>query len=174
MKSLQLLLMLLLLSVFQTNMSFEMVAAKTPEELYKESDVILVGKITTAKGNVEQQVTDYTISVEKYLKNDTNAQSLSIVSSGSKHSNVWVEDEPIFDTGDKVLLYLNRDGNVYHMSQYSTVLDDKGYGANQVKSIQDEISSEKLVQQLIIIGSISPAVIVSVILAYQKIRKQRK
>lgn len=151
-----------------------MVAAKTPEELYKESDVILVGKITTAKENVEQRVTDYTISVEKYLKNDTSAQSLSIVSSGSKNSNVWVEDDPIFDTGDRVLLYLNSDGNVYHMSQYSTVLDDEGYSANQVKSIQDEISSEKLVQQLIIIGSISSAVIVFVIIAYQKIRKIRK
>lgn len=174
MKTLQLLTMLLFLSVFQTNMSFEMVAAKTPGELYKESDVILVGKITTAKENVEQRVTDYTISVEKYLKNDTNAQSLSVISSGSKNSNVWVEDEPIFDTGDKVLLYLNRDGNVYRMSQYSTVLYDEGYGANQVKSIQDEISSEKLVQQLIIIGSTSSAVIVSMIVAYKKIRKKRK
>ena len=149
-----------------------MLVAKTPEELYTELDVIIVGKITIAKENVEQRVTDYTISVEKYLKNDLNQLTLEITSSGCKGCSPQIEDEPIFDSGDRVVLYLNRDGSSYQISPYSTVLSDAGY-AELSKKLEDAATYEKLIPQLIIVGIASSAVTVSGIIVYRKIRKKR-
>ena len=157
-----------------SNTSFGLLVAKTPEDLYRESDVILIGKITIAQGNAEQRVTDYTITVEKYLKNDLNEQTLQIISSGCRGCNLQVEDEPIFDTGDRVLLYLNSDGNTYQISPYSTVLvDDAGY-AELSKKLEDAASYGKLIPQLIIVGIASSAAAVTGIIVYHKTRKKRK
>ncbi|MGI0008495.1 MAG: hypothetical protein ACRD92_02635 [Nitrosopumilaceae archaeon] len=155
-----------------SNTSFGLLVAKTPEELYAESDVIIVGKITIAKENVEQRVTDYTISIEKYLKNDLNEQTLQITSNGCKGCSMQVEDEPIFGTGDRVLLYLGSDGNSYKISPYSTVLDDAGY-VELSKKLENAAIYEKLIQ-LVIVGVASSAVTVSGIIVYHKIRKERK
>ena len=46
------------------------VIMRTPQQIYKQSDVIIVGKVNNAVGRVSERSTDYTISVEKYLKND--------------------------------------------------------------------------------------------------------
>ena len=149
-----------------------MLVAKTPEELYAESDVIIVGKITIAKENAEQRVTDYTISIERYLKNDLNEQTLQITSNGCKGCSMQVEDEPIFGTGDRVLLYLSSDGNSYKISPYSTVLDDAGY-VELSKKLENAAAHEKLIPWLVIVGVASSAVIISGIIVYRKTRKKR-
>ena len=150
-----------------------MLIAKTPEELYAESDVIIVGKITIAKENAEQRVTDYMISVEKYLKNDLNEQTLQITSNGCKGCSMQVEDEPIFGTGDRVLLYLSSDGNSYKISPFSTVLDDAGY-VELSKKLENAAAYEKLIPWLVIVGVASSAVIISGIIVYRKTKKKRK
>ena len=156
-----------------SNTSFGMLIAKTPEELYAESDVIIVGKITIAKENAEQRVTDYMISVEKYLKNDLNEQTLQITSNGCKSCSMQVEDEPIFSTGDRVLLYLGSDGNSYKISPFSTVLDDAGY-VELSKKLENAAAYEKLIPWLVIVGVASSAVIISGIIVYRKTKKKRK
>jgi hypothetical protein len=98
-----------------------LLVGKTDDQLYNEHNVILIGKIIKAEGRFSERVTDYTISAEKYLKNDLGEQ-LQLSSSGKKDSNLWVEDELIFDVGDRVLLYLVKNGNSYQISPYSHVL----------------------------------------------------
>jgi hypothetical protein len=100
---------------------------KTDDQLYNEHDVILIGKVIKAEGRFSERITDYTISAEKYLKNDLGEQ-LQLFANGKKDSNLWVEDEPIFDLGDKVLLYLIKNGNSYQISPYSHVLDQEETG----------------------------------------------
>lgn len=109
-----------------TDTAFALLESKTPEELFNESDVIIIGTITKASGRISERVTDYTISVEKYVKNDLYQQTLELSSSGKKDGSELIEDEPIFDFGDRVLLYLNRQGNSYSISPYSTVLGNDG------------------------------------------------
>ena len=165
--------MVLVTIALSSSTSFGMLVANTPEELYSESDVIIVGKITIVKENVEQRVTDYTISIEKYLKNDLNEQTLQITSNGCKSCSIQVEDEPIFGTGDRVLLYLSSDGNSYKISPFSTVLDDAGY-VELSKKLEDAATYEKLIPWLVIVGVASSAVTVSGIIVYHKVRKKRK
>lgn len=151
--------------------SFGLLVGKTPEELYNESDVVLIGKIIDAKGNVEQRVTDYAISVEKYLKNDLNQSAIQITSSGCKSCNPQIEDEPIFATGDRVLLYLNKVDNVYQISPYSTMLDIANH--ELPKKSEDAAAYERLVPQIIASGIVGLAVI-SFAIVYYKARKKRK
>lgn len=173
MKILYLLTMFLL--TLHTSTSFGMLVGKTPEELYRESDVILIGKITTAKGNIEQRVTDYTINIEKYLKNDLNESTIQITSSGCKGCNPQIEDEPIFATGDRVLLYLNKVDNAYQISPYSSVLGiaDNDLLDDRLKKLGDAAYYERLFPQIAASGIIGLAVI-SVAVVYYKTKKEKK
>ena len=162
-----------LLTVY-TNTSFGMLVGKTPEELYHESDVILIGKIITAKGDTEQRATDYTISVERYLKNDLNESKIQITSSGCKSCNPQIEDEPIFATGDRVLLYLNKVDNTYQISPYSSVLgiEDNDLLDDRLKNLENAAAYERLFPQIVASGIIGLAVISFVIVYFR--RKNKK
>lgn len=157
-----------------SNTSFGLLVAKTPEDLYRESDVTLIGKITIAQGNVEHRATNYAVTVEKYLKNELNEQKLQITSSGCRDCNLQVEDEPIFDAGDRVLLYLNSYGNTYKISPYSTVLVDDATYAELSKKLEDAASYEKLIPRLILVGTAGSAAAVTGIIVYHRIRKKGK
>ena len=157
-----------------TIIAFASLVEQTPEELQEKSDVVLIGTIAKASGRTFERVTDYTISVEKYLKNDLNQQTLQITSGGCRNCSMQVEDEPIFDTGDRVLLYLNSNGNTYQISPYSTVLvDDTGY-AELSKKLEDAAFYGKLIPQLIIVGTAGSAVAITGIIVYRKTRRKRK
>jgi len=107
--------------VYTSNANASLVA-KTDEQLYNEHDVILIGNITKSEGRPFDRVTDYTVSVEKYFKSDLGSQ-LQLSASGKKGSNLIVEDETIYEVGDRVLLYLIKDDMSYQISPYSTILD---------------------------------------------------
>ena len=164
-----------ILSIFlltlYTNSSLGMLVGKTPADLYHESDIILIGKITISKENVEQRVTDYTISVEKYLKNDLNESTMQIRSNGCKACSPSIEDEPIFSTGDRVLLYLNKLDNAYQISPYSTILDVTDNVLP--KELEDAAGYERLVPQVAVAGIIGLTVI-SFVIVYHKTKKGRK
>ena len=145
--------------------AFALLVAKTPEELLEESDVVIIGTVTKASGRTFERITDYTISVEKYLKNDLNQQTIEISSSGKKDSEMWVEDEPIFDTGERVLLYLNRQGNSYVISPYSTVLENDG-------NYEFQPAPSRIL--IIIAGFVAVAGTTVGIVYYFKIKKRRK
>jgi hypothetical protein len=158
--------MIVTLSLIATSTTeFASLVAKTSEELLEESDVLIIGNIMKASGRTFERVTDYTISVEKYLKNDLNQQTIEISSSGKKDSELQIEDESIFETGDRVLLYLNKQSNSYVISPYSTVLEN---GENY--EIQT-VSSRNLI---IIVGSIIIAGVTVATVYYLKIKKRKK
>ncbi|GEM_PF-5249036 len=108
--------------IVHTSNANALLVAKTEDQLYNEHDVILIGSITKAEGQSFDRVTDYAVSVEKYLKSDLGPQ-LQLSASGKKDSNLIVEDETIYEVGDRVLLYLIKDGMSYQISPYSTILD---------------------------------------------------
>lgn len=173
MKTLHVLTIVLL--IVSTNTSSGMLVGKTPEELYHESDVVLVGKITNAEGNTEKRITDYTISVERYLKNDLNESKIQITSNGCKSCSPQIEDEPIFATGDRVLLYLNKVDNAYQISPYSSVLGiaDNDLLDDRLKNLENAAAYERLFPQIVASGIISLAII-SIVIVYYKTRKASK
>ena len=117
------LLILLLTVSLVTGSTAAILVAKTDQELYNEHDVILIGTVIKAEGRLFERVTDYSIAVEKYLKNDLGPE-VQLLASGKKDSNIWVEDETIFEKGDRVLLYLIKNADSYQISPYSHVLED--------------------------------------------------
>ena len=158
--------MILSLSLFNSSTTaFASLVAKTPAELQEESDVVIIGNITKASGRTFERVTDYTISVEKYLKNDLNQHTIEISSSGKKDSELQVEDEPIFDTGERVLLYLNKQGDSYVISPYSTVLEN---GENY----EFQPAPSRIL--IIIAGLVIVAGATVAIVYYLKIKKRKK
>jgi hypothetical protein len=107
--------------IIPTN-AFGMLALKTQQEIYNESNLVVVGTIINASGRITERITDYTLSVERYLKNDLHQGILHVTGIGKENSTLMVEDEPIFKIGDRVILYLMREGNEYKLSPYSHVL----------------------------------------------------
>lgn len=156
-----------------TNTSFGMLVAKTPEELYHESDVVLIGKITNAKADTEKRITDYTISVERYLKNDLNESAIQLTSSGCKICNPQIEDEPIFVTGDRVLLYLDKVDNAYQISPYSSILGiaDNDRLDDRLKNMENAAAYDKLFPQIAATAIIG-LVVISFVVVYNKTRKK--
>ena len=98
------------------------IVMRTPQQIYKQTDVIIVGKIGNAVGRLSERSTDYTVSVEKYLKNDLHQGTLLVNGIGKKNSAIMAEDEPIFSVGERVVLYLTKVRNEYQVSPYSHIL----------------------------------------------------
>ena len=173
MKTLHILIVFLLAA--STNMSSGALVGKTPEELYHESDVILIGKITNVKEDAEKRITDYTITVEKYLKNDLNESIIHLTSSGCKNCNPQIEDESIFATGDRVLLYLDKVDNAYMISPHSSVLGiaDNDPLDDRLRNLENAASYERLFPQIVASGIIGLAII-SIAIVYHKTRKERR
>jgi hypothetical protein len=99
-----------------------MLALKTSKDLYGESDVIVIGIITSALGRPSERITDYTLSADKYLKDDLHQLNLHIYGIGKSNSSLMVEDEPIFNVGNRVILYLTNTIKGYEISPYSHIL----------------------------------------------------
>ncbi|WMW21922.1 hypothetical protein RE476_11180 [Methanolobus mangrovi] len=106
--------------------------ALTFEDLTSRSDVVLIGKvkeILPARWNTpdgerpdkpveeldigidDMIYTDIVIQVEQYLKNSSGTGEFTVRVEGGTVGNdsIWVEDNPSFEPGEKVLLYLRGD-----------------------------------------------------------------
>jgi len=113
----------------------------TGEKLYENFDLVVIGKITNSSARLEDdnsgEVWTYMqVDVEKYVKNSQPDKNLTVKSMGGKVGNLgqWVEDSPIFNVGDKVLLLLNKDNSkndAYIVSGQSDVIaNDKSSAEN--------------------------------------------
>lgn len=111
------------------------------EKLYENIDLVVIGKITNSSARLEDdnggEIWTYMqVDVEKYLKNSQPDKNLTVKSMGGKAGNLgqWVEDSPIFNVGDKVLLLLNKDNSkndAYIVSGQSVVMaNDKSSAEN--------------------------------------------
>jgi len=93
---------------------------QTPLELYTKHELIVIGKVIslTETSKVE---TLYNIKVEQYLKNPKPYDLIDAYGTGTNNGGIWIEDGTVFEIGDRVLLYLFKEGGKYRISPYSFI-----------------------------------------------------
>lgn len=120
-----------------------LIASQTIGEIHEHADVIAVGTITESFtwcfGSTI--VTYMTLEVEEYLKNPLDIEKIRLKSLGGDIGayGVWVEDEIIFDRGERVLVFLQgpKKDNTFEISPFSiSVLDRKSMGNDLIKGIE--------------------------------------
>lgn len=95
-------------------------------QLYKESDIILVGNVTSAEITPSGIYTFYHVKIEQYLKGPQQNDTIAVVGSGP--SGGHPPPDPKFMVGDRVRLYLEKQDGMYMISMYSTKANPKCYG----------------------------------------------
>ena len=101
------------------------------EEMTEAADVILIGTVeevlhcAASPYTVPHMHRQVTVSVERYLKNPLETETVTVVARGATLGNttLWVEDEPEFQESERVLLFLRDD---------PSFLDDNPQGFYQV------------------------------------------
>jgi len=108
---------LILLSVNQASAFLE---SQTPLELYNNHELIVIGKVIslTEKSNLE---TLYNVKVEEYIKNPKPYDLIDAYGTAAKNGGIWIEDQTVFEIGDRVLLYLYKEDEKYKISPYSFI-----------------------------------------------------
>ncbi|TLX82717.1 MAG: hypothetical protein E6L00_02810 [Thaumarchaeota archaeon] len=97
----------------------------TVMQLYKESDIILVGNVTSAEVTSSGIYTVYHVKVEQYLKGLQQNDTITAVGSGPNGGSG--PPDPKFSVGDRVRLYLEKGDGMYMISMYSTNANPKCY-----------------------------------------------
>jgi len=87
-------------------------------ELYVENEVILVGFVTSISVT-DSEDTQYTINVERYVKNPQEDNSIVAIGRGSTDSKNLSSIDKLFKMGDRVLLFLNTSNDIFLISPYS-------------------------------------------------------
>src|SRR2546425_9947363 len=90
---------------------------------FKDSELVVVGKIITANSTASENKTEYAVAIEKYLKNPKPFDLLTAVGYGitkeiTNFDEVKYYNDPIFEEGNRVFLYLNNKGGQYAISPY--------------------------------------------------------
>jgi hypothetical protein len=116
-------LLILLLGGVIISQSEALLAKKTSDELYREHDIVLIGKILDYT-EISKTETQYQINVEEYLKNPQDNLTL-VIGQGAKDSEVGSSIDLIFEIGDTAKLYLTQEGKIYKISPYSNLLYPK-------------------------------------------------
>lgn len=104
------------------------------EEMTEAADVILMGTVevvlhcAASPYTVPHMHREVTVSVERYLKNPLEAETVTVVALGATvgSTTLWVEDQPEFEESERVLLFLWDDPEF---------LDDSPQGYYQVVGI---------------------------------------
>jgi hypothetical protein len=127
MKTLQLLIIVIAFSVLILNwVQVEgKIVPQTIMQLYKESDIILVGNVTSMEITSSGIHTFYHIKVEQYLKSPELNDTITVVGSGPNGGHP--PPDPKFMVGDRVRLYLYEEDGMHMISMYSTTANPKCY-----------------------------------------------
>jgi len=101
---------------------------------FKDSEVVVIGKVITANSTISGNKTEYSIAVEKYLKNPKPYDLLTAVGDGirkeiTNFSKTKYYNAPIFEEGNRVFLYLNQKNGKYVISPYSFGITKKMSGS---------------------------------------------
>lgn len=112
-------------------------APKTILELYVDYDVVLVGEVTSISEDPINRTTEYTIHVEKYMKNPQPSDILTAVGQGTSQASTSVDR--VFKVGDRVYLFLNDDNGFFSISLYSFNHDVIDVSSSNQKSIKEQI-----------------------------------
>ncbi|MBC8224937.1 hypothetical protein H8E65_10130 [Candidatus Bathyarchaeota archaeon] len=84
------------------------------EEMTEAADVILMGTVeevlhcAASPYTVPHMHRQVTVSVERYLKNPLEAETVTVITLGATvgSTTLWVEDQPEFQESERVLLFL--------------------------------------------------------------------
>ncbi len=82
------------------------------EEMTEAADVILMGTVEEVLHlPAPKMYRQVTVSVERYLKNPLETETVTVVARGVSLGNttLWVEEEPEFQESERVLLFLRDD-----------------------------------------------------------------
>ena len=112
-------------------------APKTILELYVDHDVVLVGEVTSISEDSINRTTEYTLQVEKYMKNPQPSNILTAIGQGTSQANTSVDR--VFKVGDRVYLFLNNDNGLFSISLYSFNNDVIDVSISSQKSIKEQI-----------------------------------
>lgn len=94
------------------------------EQLYNESDIILVGKVVSLKEIPDQDVTQYVISPEEYLKSQNNESIHDLITVQGYGTTTRASiDYRLYNVGDRALFYLEKQADHYFISPYSFVTE---------------------------------------------------
>lgn len=90
---------------------------------FKDSELVLVGKVVQAT-SMDSNRTQYEIKVEKYLKGSQSFDQINAVGQGTSKKitnfdEVRYYNSPVFEDGDRVFLYLGKNGYQYSVLPYS-------------------------------------------------------
>lgn len=88
-----------------------LVIRMSPADLWDHADTVLIGAVKDItvhrdeSGMIYEQVR---VQVERYRKNPLNTSEVTVIVLGGQVGDlgVWVEDQPSFDEGEHVLVYL--------------------------------------------------------------------
>lgn len=106
---------MILLGVHQASALLEY---QTPLELYNNHELIVIGKVISLT-EISNRETIYNVKVEEYLKNPKPYDLIDAYGLGAKNSGMASSIDTIFEIGDRVLLYLNKENEKYKISPYS-------------------------------------------------------
>ena len=82
------------------------------EEMTEAADVILVGTVEEVLHlSAPKMYRQVTVSVERYLKNKLETETVTVVARGATVGNttLWLSDQPEFQESERVLLFLRDD-----------------------------------------------------------------
>lgn len=110
-------LLFFLISFSSISTSFAMIVSHTPEELYEIYDIIIFGEVL----DYVDVGTDshYDVKVIQYLKNSQSDDVIQVIGSGVHHEGVWVEDSTVFEIGERVVLYIEKNDDSLRIGPYS-------------------------------------------------------
>ena len=97
-------------------------------DFYNNSQLVLVGKVislsqvpTTSNPAQSPNQTRYDIQVEQYYKNPQTAKLITVYGYAK---GIYFSQDPTYDVGDRVFLYLNQENGYYQIQPHSFVLNN--------------------------------------------------
>ncbi len=135
------------------NRAFAPIPYKSNEQLYNESDIIVVGVVTSSHEILNGTKTEYTIQPQEYLKPASvdRVYQITVWGKGSKSLNPYAR---IYQVGDRALFFLQKGNDGYFISVYSVwiksdcsgkeLLAIRNYSPGDFEVTQGNNTSEKM------------------------------
>jgi plastocyanin len=92
----------------------------SPQDLYKQSDMVFYGQVITKQTGPGPDYVYYQVQVKAYFKNPQTSDSITVA--GHKPDNkTGIMSYPQFDVGDKAIFYINKLDGINTISPYSQI-----------------------------------------------------
>src|SRR5579872_6221107 len=91
----------------------------SPQDLYKQSDMIFHGQVISKQTGPGSDYYYYQIKVDTYFKNPQTSDSITVA--GYKPDNNTRMSYPQFEIADKAIFYINKLDGINTMSPYSQI-----------------------------------------------------